>query len=149
MKLQDIMTIGVTTGAPDMSLQEAAHLMQKANVGMLPVVEKNEIVGVVTDRDLVVRGLSRPELPSQVHDVMTYKAVTLPPSADVQTAIRTMADHKIGRVLVVDENKKLRGVVSANDVARAHSDEHAVSELTRALGSAHGSKEQAAPLAEV
>lgn len=149
MRLQDIMTIGVTTISPDASIQDAAKAMKKANVGLLPVVEGETLVGVVTDRDLVVRGLTRSELPTRVEDVMTAKAVTLARTADVQSAIRTMSDHKIGRILIVDENKKLQGVVSANDVARANTDERAVSELARALGSAHGSHEHVAPLAEI
>ena len=146
MKLLDIMSLGAKTIGPKASIREAATLMQRSNVGFLPVTEGEVPVGVITDRDIVVRALANGTLDSLVRDVMTDRPIMIEEHAEVSSAIRTMTEHRIGRLLVVDGSKRLRGVVSANDVARASSDYKVVSELVQALGGKHSPTSRSATL---
>jgi CBS domain-containing protein len=146
MRLVDMMSLQAKTIGPMATVREAAALMQRSNVGFLPVTEGDVPVGVITDRDIVVRALARGSIDSQVRDVMTEQPVTIDESADVSLAMRTMTERRIGRLLVVDGKKHLRGVVSANDVARVSTDHKGVSELVQALGSKHSPASRAATL---
>jgi CBS domain-containing protein len=94
-------------------------------------------VGVVTDRDMVVRGLAKDSLPDEVRDVMTPSPVTVKPTSDFRSAMRLMREHKVGRLPVVDDAMCLKGVVSLNDLARASSDSGGVNDLAKSLGEAH------------
>ncbi len=146
MKLQDIMTFCAKTIAPEATIQEAAVTMKKTNVGFLPVIVGGEVVGVLTDRDIVVRGMGTNPAARCVKDVMTSKPITIASTDDVSLAIRLMSEHKIGRLPIVDRENRLVGVVSANDIARADHDTMVVGELARALGKAHQAKLKAAAL---
>ncbi len=137
MKLREIMVRSVETIEPVAPIQDAALKMRAANVGMLPVVEGGHVVGIVTDRDLVVRGLSAPTDGLCVRDAMTPNPVCLLPDADVDLAVQTMKAHRIGRLLVTDEIGRLLGVLSAADVAVAYSGDQRVAQLATALSSAH------------
>jgi CBS domain-containing protein len=146
MKVQDIMTIGAKTVGPETTIQEAATIMKRANVGFLPVVNHEKVVGVVTDRDIVVRALAGEKLDKCVKDVMTGKPVTLRQTADLESAVKLMTEHKVGRLPIVDDEHCLKGVLSANDVARAGTQQKAVNDLAMTLGDAHASTAKSATL---
>jgi predicted transcriptional regulator len=150
MKLKELMTQTVQTTTPDATIYNAASMMRKASVGMLPVLEDQKIVGVLTDRDIVVRGLSQGKVPKKVGDVMTTSIATLSHEADIDEAIRTMAEHKVGRLLLTDSRQHLVGVVSATDIAHAHEKAQELQGLVGELGDAHKSekKRQQEPLAK-
>jgi CBS domain-containing protein len=149
MKLQDIMTFCPKTIAPDATVQEAAVAMKTENVGFLPVVSGEEIVGVLTDRDIVVRGLCSDPGTKCVKDVMTSTPITIAQTARLPDAIRLMSEHKIGRLPIVDEKRHLKGIVSANDIARANSGSKQASELVQTLGKAHRATGKTASLTRV
>ena len=123
MKLKQIMSTEVRTIAPGTAVSRAAEIMRMANVGYLPVVEEDEIVGVVTDRDLVVRAITGDKDPRRVlaREVMTPEPRTMNQNASVCDSVTLMRNNRIRRILVVDDDEMLAGVVTLTDVAlRAH-----------------------------
>ena len=119
MQIKDIMTRGVEVVSPQTTLQEAAARMRSLDVGPLPVCDGDRIEGMVTDRDIVVRGIAEGRDPrtTKVSEVMTRDVVTCAESDDVKVAARTMKERQVRRLLVVDANKKVSGIVSLGDVA--------------------------------
>lgn len=118
MKIKDIMTTNVQYANPHSSLKEVANQMKDLNVGSIPVCEDTtKILGIVTDRDLVVRGLSTNTKENlSVSDVMTRNPVTITPETTVKEATKLMSEHQIRRLPVVEENK-LVGIVAIGDLA--------------------------------
>lgn len=100
MKVRDIMTKDVAHINPDAKVTEAAQLMQKHNIGSVPVCDQRGLVGIVTDRDIVVRNIASGKSPQEtpVRDVMTGQVNTATPDMDVDEVTKMMATHKIRRV---------------------------------------------------
>ncbi|MGE5605376.1 MAG: CBS domain-containing protein [Bacteroidota bacterium] len=118
MKIRDIMTDDVAVVSPDSTVLEVAQLMQKHDVGAVPVCEGANIVGLVTDRDIVVRNIAHGKDPHQtpVKDVMTTQVKSANPEMSLSQAAGIMAAQQIRRLPVVDENR-LVGMVSLGDLA--------------------------------
>lgn len=118
MKVRDIMTKSVAYINPASTVVEAAQLMQKHNVGSIPVCDQSGVVGIVTDRDIVVRNVAHGKNPqdSRVSDVMTTRVQMVSPDTDVDEATRIMAQNQIRRLPVV-ENNQIIGIVSLGDMA--------------------------------
>lgn len=118
MKVKDVMTKDVSYIKPDASIIEAAQLMQKLNVGSIPVCDQNGVVGMVTDRDIVVRNVAFGTDPQNtpVSNIMTTKITTTSPDADMNDISHMMARNQIRRVPVV-EGKNLVGIVAIGDMA--------------------------------
>lgn len=119
MKLEDIMTTQVAVIGPDNTVLDACKLMQAHNIGALPVCQQDgKVVGIVTDRDIVVRNIANDGDPrtTPIRALMTKDVVYVNPSMDVEDAARLMAQHKIRRLPVV-QNDRLVGMVSIGDLA--------------------------------
>jgi CBS domain-containing protein len=118
MKVKDIMTKNVAYINPDSTIVEAAQLMQKHNVGSIPVCDKSGVIGIVTDRDIIVRNIAHGKNPQStpVRDVMTGQITTASPDMEVEDVTRMMSERKIRRVPVV-ENNMIVGMVSLGDIA--------------------------------
>ncbi len=118
LKVRDIMTKDVAYINPLSPITEAAQLMQKHNVGSIPVCDNSGVVGIVTDRDIVVRNVAHGTDPksTKVQDVMTSQVTTASPEMDVNDAARIMTQSQIRRIPVV-ENNFIIGMVSLGDVA--------------------------------
>lgn len=118
MKVKDIMTTNVTCVNPSTSVIETARLMQQHNIGSIPVCDNNGIVGIVTDRDIVIRNIAQGKDPNStiVKDVMTSAITTVSPEMEVDDISRKMASSQIRRLPVVDNNKVV-GIVALGDVA--------------------------------
>jgi len=118
MKVRDVMTKSVVTVNPEATIKEVAELMQKHNVGAIPVVDQSGLKGIVTDRDLVVRNIASGKDPfsTPVKEIMTSQVTTVTPDEDVQSIAKIMASRQIRRVPVV-ENQQLIGMVSLGDIA--------------------------------
>lgn len=144
-KIRDVMTTDVRPCIAEDNIFEAASKMAMLNVGFIPVVSNGQLLGVITDRDIVVRGVAekRPNS-TQVTEIMTTDVITATPDMSTQEAAELMAKHQIRRLPVV-EGSKLVGVCSLGDLAvRKLSDEkagQALSEISetheRTLPSAH------------
>lgn len=120
MQLKDIMTKDVKTVAPDISTCKAAELMATMDVGVLPIVrEGGTPIGVITDRDLAIRVVARnlDAGMTQVREVMTGEIATLPVDSDVREAAELMKRQQIRRIVVLDDDKKVAGIVSLGDLA--------------------------------
>lgn len=118
MRIKEIMTTNVKTISESCTLQEAAEHMKSLNVGSIPVCNKsNKLVGMVTDRDMVVRGLtSGSDSNTPVSQVMSTNPVSIEPDTGVHEAARVMAKNQIRRLPVV-ENNEVVGIVSIGDLA--------------------------------
>jgi CBS domain-containing protein len=118
MKVKDIMTRNVAYINPASTVVEAAQLMQKHNVGSVPVCDENGIIGIVTDRDIIVRNIAHGKDPHQtpVRDVMTSEVTSVGPETEIRDVFGIMSEKKIRRIPVV-ENNQLVGIVALGDVA--------------------------------
>ena len=119
-KIKDVMTPGVEVVTPNATLREAAEKMRDLNVGPLPVCDGQKLAGMITDRDIVVRGIAMGHDPntSKVRDVLTAEVEYCYEDDPVDKAAQLMRDKQIRRVLVVDRNKNLVGIVSLGDVSQ-------------------------------
>ncbi|MDR6214959.1 CBS domain-containing protein [Paracidovorax wautersii] len=115
--VSDIMTRGVRTMAPTDSLTFAAQAMRELNVGSLPVCDRNRLVGLVTDRDIVVRALAEERAHARIGDVMTEEPLYCFEDEPLEQALTTMRGQQIRRMPVVDRDKRLVGIVAMADVA--------------------------------
>ncbi|MFY9569482.1 MAG: CBS domain-containing protein [Acetivibrionales bacterium] len=118
MKVKDIMTKNVASVKPDASVSEAAGLMQRYNVGSIPVCDDNGVVGIVTDRDIVMRNVTVGSDPrsTPVSSIMTTNVTTVSPDTDVDELGVIMSQKQVRRVPVVDSNN-LVGIVALGDLA--------------------------------
>ena len=126
-KVGEIMTRSVAVVQQDDSLQHAAQKMKTLNIGSLPVCDGDAMVGVVTDRDIAVRGVAAGMIPQEarVSEVMTAEVHWCSESDSVQQAMELMGEAQVRRLAVLDENRKIVGVVSLGDLATrqsAHTD---------------------------
>jgi CBS domain-containing protein len=113
------MTTHVEVLRPDVSLEEAAEKMKTLNVGAIPVCEDNRVVGMLTDRDIVVRVVGEKHDPTTtaVRDAMTKNVVASYEDEDIQSAARRMAEEQIRRLVVLNRDDLLVGIVSLGDLS--------------------------------
>jgi CBS domain-containing protein len=115
MKVREVMSTNVECCSNQDSLQTIASKMESLNVGAIPVVENGQVVGMVTDRDLALRGLGS-NGSGNASQVMSNNVVTISPDASLQEASALMSQHQIRRLPVV-ENGNLVGMLSLGDLA--------------------------------
>jgi CBS domain-containing protein len=115
----DVMTRGVRTLTPTDSVSQAAQAMDELNVGVIPVCDGDELVGMVTDRDIVVRGVAQDcdMKTTKLADVMSTNVRCATEDQDVDEILGQMAGSQIRRMPVVDGNKRLVGIVTLGDIA--------------------------------
>jgi CBS domain-containing protein len=120
MKVRALMTTQPVTVEPGATLGEVSTLMKQEDCGSIPVVEGGRLVGIVTDRDIVIRGVAAGTDPKtqRVNTVMSADPVTIGPDADVSEAEQIMADRQIRRLPVI-ENGSLVGIIVTAQIARA------------------------------
>jgi CBS domain-containing protein len=127
-QITDVMTPIPQCCTPDDSIVEVARVMEQHDVGVVPIVESQDtrrVVGVITDRDIVLRIVAQGRDPNEIvslRDFMTNEIVSVRPEADILHAEECMKEHQIRRVLVVDENNCIVGIVTMADLARATGD---------------------------
>ena len=119
MQLKEIMTRDVEVVHPDATLQEAATKMDQLNVGAIPVCDGDRLVGMLTDRDITVRATAAGRDPktTRVREAMTAEVVYLFEDQDVPDAARLMEQDQIRRVVILNQDKRLVGIVSLGDLA--------------------------------
>jgi CBS domain-containing protein len=119
MLVKDVMTRGAECVSPTTTLADAATRMKELDVGPLPVCENDRLVGIITDRDITVRATAEafPPRLGQVRDVMTPDVVYCFEDQDVQEAAGLMQQHQIRRLVVLNRDKRLVGIVSLGDLA--------------------------------
>jgi len=119
MLVKDVMTKDVGGLIPEATLKEAAHKMESLGVGFLPVCNGERIVGVITDRDITVRAVAKGKNPAEalVKDYMTPRVHWCFGNENIELAAAAMEKNKIRRLVVLDQNKLLVGVISLGDIA--------------------------------
>ena len=131
MQLKDVMTREVEVISPDASIEEAARTMDRLNVGPLPVCDGEQLVGMVTDRDITVRATSAGKDPrtATVREVMSKDVLYCFDDQDVSEAARLMESQQVRRVPVLDHSRRLVGIVSLGDVATTTRDDRLSGEV--------------------
>ena len=118
MKVKELMTENPETVSPGTYIADVARLMRDLDVGIVPVVDDDQLLGVITDRDITIRvtasGLNPFEV--TVQDFISPNPVTVSPGDDIKTAHQLMSEHQIRRLLVTDGDK-LVGILSIGDIA--------------------------------
>jgi CBS domain-containing protein len=121
-KCSDIMTQDLVVGTPANTVAEVARLMKAEDIGPILIVDNEQnrtLVGIVTDRDLVVKAIAEGLDPktTKVNEVMSKKLVTCYTDDDIEQAMNAMAQYQLRRIPVVEENMQLVGIISQADVA--------------------------------
>ncbi|SFD83612.1 CBS domain-containing protein [Roseivivax sediminis] len=123
MNVQQLMTSAPVTITPGRSLREAAEIMASSDIGILPVQENDRLVGMLSDRDIVVRGLAKGHgTEAPVRDAMTPAVRYCREDDDIIDVASNLGDEQIRRLPVLDRDKRLVGMLSLGDIAR-HSNE--------------------------
>ena len=137
------MTAPPQTIDPEMNAADAAAIMRSEDIGVLPVVKDGELVGLVTDRDLVVRVLAERTNPAgvRVGDVATRSPITVSPDMRLSEARALMEEHRIRRLLVM-KGRELVGVLSLGDVAWADASTREVGEALKAVSESESTTTQ-------
>jgi len=119
-RIRDVMTGSPRTIDSAGSAVDAARLMRDEDVGLIPIVESDRLVGTVTDRDIAVRLVAEGKSPesTRVADIASRELVTIDPDQDVDEAMRLMSKHQVRRLPVVEEDGKLVGIVAQADIAK-------------------------------
>jgi CBS domain-containing protein len=118
MKVSEVMTRSVATVSPEQTAREAASFMLSNDAGSIPVTDGDRLVGMITDRDIAVRGVAKGKGPDcQVREVMTSEVKYCFEDEDIGHVAKNMAEIKVQRLPVMDRNKRLVGIVSLGDIA--------------------------------
>ena len=122
--IRELMTENPKTVSSDATVAEAARVMREDDVGLVPVVDGDRLVGTVTDRDIAIRVVAEERDPNNttVRETASTDLVTIDPEQDLGEALRLMAQHQVRRLPVVEEDGRLVGIVAQADVAR-HGDD--------------------------
>ena len=117
-QIKDVMTLNPTTCEPQASVVDAAKVMAQEDVGSIPIVEGDRLIGVVTDRDIVIRVVAegRDLQSTTVGEIASRDLVTVSPDEDLDRALELMAEDQVRRVPVI-EGDTLVGIVAQRDIA--------------------------------
>jgi CBS domain-containing protein len=121
MKVREAMHQGAQWVSPDTSIRELARLMREHDIGSVPIGENDRLVGMVTDRDIVCRGVAdAKDLDNlKARDVMSEGIFYCREDADLQEAVRLMEEKQIRRLPVIDQNKRMVGILALGDISHA------------------------------
>ena len=142
MKVSEVMTRDVQTIRPDQSAREAASFMLSADAGSIPVTEGDRLIGMITDRDIAVRGVAKGNGPdTPVRELMTNDIVCVRLDDDVEDVASRMSEAQVRRLPVIDEQERLCGIVSLGDLSR-ESDEDTAAEALQGVSQPGGEHRQ-------
>ena len=119
MKINECMTRDVRVISPDDRIERAAQLMAQIDAGVLPVSNGDRLVGMITDRDIAIRGIGEGCGPdARVGDIMSQEVKYCYADEDTEQVLENMAEIQVRRLPVVDKDKRLVGIVSIGDLAK-------------------------------
>ena len=119
MKISEVMTTDVQTISADQTAREAASFMLRAEAGSIPVCEGDRVIGMITDRDIAVRGVAEGRGPdTPVRELMSDGVVCARADDNVDDVARRMSQEQVRRLPVLDQDERLVGIVSLGDLAR-------------------------------
>src|ERR1043166_9750159 len=132
MKVSDAMTSEVQLCTPGDTLKDAAQAMAALAVGLLPVTDNDRLVGMISDRDIALRGVGMGRGPdSRIGDVMTADVKYCFDDQDVEEVTANMGDIQVRRLPVLNREKQLVGIIALGDIARAHRGDGTAEALSR------------------
>jgi CBS domain-containing protein len=135
-RCREIMTRNVKTASREMTLQEVASLMREGDMGAMPVVESGRLIGIVTDRDIVVRAIAEGrDAATKIGDVMTTEIYSAKEDDFAFEAIRLMGDKQVRRIPVITEAGELAGIIAMADIALEMEDEREIAETLEEISS--------------
>ena len=138
-KCREIMTKNVRTATGDASLCDVGAMMRDGDMGAVPIVDGGRLVGIVTDRDIVVRAIAEGKAPTTlISEAMTTELVTVKPDDFAFEAVRLMGDKQVRRVPVVNDDGSLAGIIAMADVALEMEDEREIAETMEEISSGPG-----------
>ena len=142
MHVSDIMSRDVKLVAPDDSLEKAAKLMAKLDIGVVPVGEDDRLVGMITDRDITVRAVAAGKKPKEckVRDFMTADIKYVFEDESIDDVSRNMSKLQVRRLPVLNRDKRLVGIVSLGDLAIKEDSaqaEHALKDISQPVHTHH------------
>lgn len=115
--VKDAMSTSPRTVEASTPVTEAAKLMRDENVGSLPIVEGDRLIGIVTDRDIALRAVAESKPDATVGEIASQQLVTIDPTQPLEEAARLMAEHQVRRLPVCEEDGRLVGMLAQADVA--------------------------------
>jgi CBS domain-containing protein len=119
MKISEVMTRDVATVQADQTAQEAANFMLTGDAGSIPVTDGDKLIGMITDRDIAVRGVAKGHGPdTPVRDLMTSGLICAREDDDIDEVATKMSEAQVRRLPVIDASENLVGIVSLGDLAR-------------------------------
>ena len=133
-KVHEVMSDRPRCVTPETLVSEAAQLMESEDIGSLPILDGEQLTGVVTDRDIVIRAVAKGKDPRgmPVREVASSELVTVHANDDLSEALRLMASEKVRRLPVIDDENRLVGIVAQADVA-VQAKEKAVGEMVEEI----------------
>lgn len=141
MKVSEVMTRDIETVRPDQQARDAARFMLHADAGSIPVTDGERLIGIITDRDIAVRGVALGYGPEAlVSELMTSGVVSAHADEPIEEAARKMGEAQVRRLPVIDDQERLVGIVSLGDLAR-ETDEDTAGQALEGV-SAPGSQHQ-------
>ena len=121
--IQEAMTSNPTTVSPDTTAGEAAQIMKSEDIGSLPIVDGDKLVGVISDRDLAIRIVAEGRgTDTPIDEIASKDVVTVDPQQSLEEAARLMAQHQVRRLPVVEEDGRVVGILAQADVAQTGHD---------------------------
>jgi CBS domain-containing protein len=122
-KVSEVMSTDVQTISPDATIEEAAQEMRDGDFGLLPVGDEEQLLGVITDRDIAIRAVAEGHGPdTPVREIMSEGVISANEDDSIEEAAQIMSDHQIRRLPIVDTDQRLVGIVSLGDFAVDSSD---------------------------
>lgn len=136
LRASEIMTKSVRTATSGMSLRDVAAMMREGDMGAVPVVDDGKLMGIVTDRDIVVRAVAEGKgADTSIAEVMTKELYTVGRQDFVFEAIRLMGDKQVRRIPVLSDDGSLAGIIAMADVALESEDQREIAETLEEISS--------------
>jgi len=126
MRIRDAMSRDVQVARPDDTLQEVAHRMAQGDFGFIPVAEGEQLLGVITDRDIAIRAVGSGAAPTaRVAEFLSRDALVVREDEDIKVGLDLMRARQIRRLAVIDKNGRLVGVISLGDLSNRVKEKYA------------------------
>ena len=121
MKIEDIMTKNIITSNIKCSIYEVSLLMKNYNIGFIPITEQNKVIGVITDRDIVIKAISNSSnTNTNIENYITKKIIYLEQNHDIEDCLKLMSKHKVKRIIITNKGKMI-GIISISDIINHYS----------------------------
>lgn len=117
MKVSEVMTPNPRTVQLSDTIEDAAKIMRDEDTGAVPVIEDDRVVGMITDRDIVIRAVADGDFECTIDDIVSDDVVCATPEMSTAEAAELMSEHQIRRLPVVDDDEHLVGILSIGDIA--------------------------------